>query len=294
LRGEGGGLRPEENRRVAEAMAPAAEAGRAAGKCYDEAALRRLAAGAEKIDMVWLANRSEVDPALVDSDSFLRRLFRPGERVVIFTDERSQGQAVWPDEPVPRAGARGMWFLIQPVTGQAVRVPRLKGPSRRAEECVTSWRYALIESDDAPVGLWLRWLVKLRLPVAAIYSSGGRSVHALVKVDAASKGDWDRLVGPLKASLRHVGADPGAMTGVRLSRLPGQWRAEKGMWQRLLYVNALPRLRRWRGCGITGRCGRSWRRRRMISRRGLPRWWTGDREQETGNRPRRPRRRGDF
>jgi hypothetical protein len=59
-------------------------------------------------------------------------------------------------------------------------------------------------------------------------------------VDAASKGDWDRLVGPLKASLRHVGADPGAMTGVRLSRLPGQWRAEKGMWQRLLYVNALP------------------------------------------------------
>jgi hypothetical protein len=44
-----------------------------------------------------------------------------------------------------------------------------------------------------------------------------------------------RLVVPLKRCLLSVGADPGAMTAVRLSRLPGQFRAEKGMWQRLLY-----------------------------------------------------------
>jgi hypothetical protein len=232
-----GGERDEGNRRVAEAMGAAAAV---ASVGYDAEALGRLAEKQERVDMVWLANRSVVDPAVVDSDAFLRMMFRPAERVVVFTDERSQGQAVWPDEPVPRAGTRGMWFLIQPVTGEYVKVARLKGPSRRAEECVTGWRYALVESDEAPVGLWLRWLVRLRLPVAAIYSSGGRSVHALVKVDAGSKGEWDRLVGPLKGALRQVGADAGAMTGVRLSRLPGQWRGEKGMWQRLLYVNPLP------------------------------------------------------
>jgi hypothetical protein len=227
----------EQNRRVAAAMGagePAASLG------YVEEALRAGAGDQERVDMVWLANRSQVDPALVDSDAFLRLMFRKGEKVVVFTDEKSQGQAVWPEQGLPVARDRGMWFLIQPVTGEAVDVPRLKRPSRRCEECVTCYRYALIESDEAPVGLWLRWLVRLRLPIAAVYSSGGRSVHTLVKVDAGSKEDWDRLVVPLKRCLEAVGADPGAMTGVRLSRLPGQYRAEKGMWQRLLYVNAFP------------------------------------------------------
>ena len=227
----------DDNRRVAAAMGPAEGA---ASLGYVEEALRAGAGEQERGDMVWLANRSHVDPAMIDSHGFLCMMFRRGERVVVFTDERSQGQAVWPEEGLPVAGDRGMWFLIQPVTGEAVDVPRLKRPSRRCEECVTSYRYALIESDEAPVGLWLRWLVRLRLPIAAVYSSGGRSVHTLVKVDAASKAEWDRLVVPLKRCLLAVGADPGAMTAVRLSRLPGQFRSEKGMWQRLLYVNAFP------------------------------------------------------
>ena len=34
-----------------------------------------------------------------------------------------------------------------------------------------------------------------------ICESGGRSIHALVRLDAASKADWDKLMGPIKPVL---------------------------------------------------------------------------------------------
>ena len=219
--------------RAAVAAAPRPERVR-----YDEGALRRLA-GDLRVDGVWLANRSQLDPSQVSSEVFLRAMFRPGERVIVFADDRSQG-VVWPDEGLPVAGARGVWFLAQPVDGEMRMNPRTGKVSRRSEESVTCWRYALLESDEAPVGLWLSALVQMRLPIAAVYSSGGRSVHALVKVDAGTKAEWDARVRPLKAWMPAAGADDRAMTAVRLSRLPGQPRAEKNGWQKLLYVNSYP------------------------------------------------------
>jgi hypothetical protein len=195
-----------------------------------------------KIDLVWLANRSERDPAEMDSADFLRMMFRTGERVILFTNDRSQGEAVWPDETVPQAGERGMWYLIQPVDGCYHENPRTGNKrSRRSEESVTMWRYVLLESDDAAAGEWLAFLAQVRAEVAAIYSSGGRSVHALLKVDCRTKGAWDdvraRLLG---TRLGEVGMDEKAVTAVRLSRLPQQPRAEKRGYQKLLYVRSFP------------------------------------------------------
>jgi hypothetical protein len=205
---------------------------------YDEGALRKLADG-RKVDVLWLANRSVVDPASVDSEGFLRAIFRGGEKAIVLADDRTQG-VVWPDEALPVAGPRGMWFLAQPVDGVMRQNPRSGKGSRRSAESVTSWRYALLESDEAPAGLWLAALVSLRAPVAAIYTSGGRSVHVLWKVDANSLEHWRELMGPIKEAFGIFGVDEKAMTPVRLSRLPQQPRAEKNGFQRLLYVNPLP------------------------------------------------------
>jgi hypothetical protein len=178
---------------------------------------------------------------LVDSDAFLKMMFREGERVIIFTNDQSQGQAVWPLEPVPRAGERGMWYLIQPVDGAYHNNPRTGKPSRRSEESVTDWRYMLLESDDAAAGDWLAALARLPGELAAIYSSGGRSVHALVKVDCGSKSEWDaRRAALLRTRLGELGMDEKAVTAVRLSRLPGQPRPEKKGQQKLLYARSFP------------------------------------------------------
>jgi hypothetical protein len=83
--------------------------------------------------------------------------------------------------------------------------------------------------------------------IRAIYSSGGGSWHALVVVDQPT---WAHMDGLLKgnpngrtegkrigakALWARFGADPAALTPVRLTRLPGCMR--NGKEQRLVYLN---------------------------------------------------------
>ena len=214
---------------------------------FDPDALAR-AAGSFRPRLDWFAARSYADPALVSSDEFLSLLF-PGEKVLIFNDPRSQGQAVWPEEDLPAESPEGMWFLSNPVDGISHPNPRTGKPSRRSEESVTRWKFALLESDEADPSLWLSALAQSSLPISAIYSSGGRSVHALIRVPGSgdgmarlsgptSKAEWDAWARSMKAPLARLGADPRALTAVRLTRLPQQYRGD--CLQKLLYVNPLP------------------------------------------------------
>lgn len=202
---------------------------------YDPALLARIA-GDLSVDLPYLANRSEIDPAGISATDFLARLYNPavGERVIVFSQYKSQGQAVWPTEKVPTSGTDGIWFLAQPVDGKLRPNPRLGKMSRRSEESVLSWRWLVLESDDAPVRLWLAALAKVVPRIAAITTSGGRSVHALVRVDAVSKKDWDEKKRTL-LGLVVAGADPGALSAVRLTRLPACMRG--GKEQKLLYFS---------------------------------------------------------
>jgi len=156
-----------------------------------------------------------------DSTSVLRHLYGAGEKVLIFTNLKSQGQLLWDanrsDDLQPQllpTGPEGVWFLPQPVRGGFFPNPRANGRlSRRSEEAVTVWRFAVLEIDEADADDWLRCLVQIPLQIASICESGGRSIHALVRVDATSKADWDRLITPIKPVLITLGADPGALSG---------------------------------------------------------------------------------
>lgn len=209
---------------------------------FEETELSKFAGGlAGQVDLVWLAERSELDPCVVTSKMFLEYLYRHGEKILVFTDNKSQGEAVFPDDKMPERGPHGVWFLAQPVDGKYHPNPRQGTMSRRSEEAVTSWRYFVIESDKANLKLWLAAIVQFPLRIAAIYSSGGRSVHALVKIDARTKGEWDSEREAMKQALVVLGADAGAMTAVRLTRLPGCWRHRS--LQKLLYINPDPPMR---------------------------------------------------
>ena len=137
------------------------------------------------------------------------------------------------------AGPEGVWFLAQPVDGLFHPNPRLNGKrSRRSEESVTAWRYAVLESDEADADEWLRCLIQMPLRIASICESGKRSLHALVRLDAASKAEWDARIGAIKPVLITLGADAGALSAVRLTRLPQAMRGERV--QRLLFLNPAP------------------------------------------------------
>ena len=100
--------------------------------------------------------------------------------------------------------------------------------SCRSEESVTAWRFMVLESDEAEEADWLAVLAQMPLRIAAVYSSAGRSIHALVRVDAASKEEWDSMARLIKPVAIRLGADKGCITAVRLTRLPGCYRGEDG------------------------------------------------------------------
>jgi hypothetical protein len=225
---------------------------------YDPDTLRRFA-GRLGFDVTtgWLRERSPLIPDALTPGGFLRFLFRPGEKALVFDVYKSQGCQVWmhpgPDGNVNeldylKQGCEGAWFLSNPVDGQWRDIDRLKRPdnptgrSRRAEENITSWRFAVLESDDAPKDQWLKALVQLPLPIVSITDTGNDSgPHALVLVNATSKPHWDDIVregmGP---QLTTLGADFGTMTAVRLTRLPNCMRGQTGRLQRLLYFDPEP------------------------------------------------------
>lgn len=230
---------------------------------FEETALQKFS-GAWKdiVDTAWLADRSPVDPTSCTSDGFMRQLYLPGERVAIFDVFESQAQWLWSHEhgfepsridyqawdvndpkhesgpPVkggpefPHTGPRGIWYLCNPISGEW----GLKGKedkhgrptwTRRSEPQVTAWRYFALESDDADPKEWVAAWVQLPLPIAAIYTSGGSSVHFLVRVDAETKAQFDQWRELAKRTLIPLGADKGCMSAVRLTRVPGTMREGK-------------------------------------------------------------------
>jgi len=244
---------------------------------YDPELLSRMAAKVgQKVDLVYLANRSAVDPATVTIDGFLRAVVPAEGKVLIFNQinaqgaQVTQGEALWPDDEAPWTGKGGVWWLPQPVDGVYRIQPDVNKDgkpktSRRAGNCCQSFPYLVIESDEAPVLEWMAVLVQLPLRIVAIYTSGGRSVHALVRIDATTKGHWDVLVkgddlspeaAGMAAGMKALilnGADKGVLSAVRLTRLPGAYREgkmkkledgrmvyqkfDKPILQKLLYLN---------------------------------------------------------
>jgi hypothetical protein len=113
-------------------------------------------------------------------------------------------------------------------------------PSFRCDNTVAAYRYAVAEFDvmDKADQLAFWWGYR-SAPIAALIDSGGKSIHAWLRVDCPDRATWERKVeGTLFGKvLVPLGCDPLCRNEARLSRLPGHYRREKNAWQRLLYLN---------------------------------------------------------
>ena len=94
---------------------------------------------------------------------------------------------------------------------------------------VTAYRYALIESDKMPVPQQIAIIRELQLPVKMLVYSGGKSVHAIVKVDARNEKEYRQRVDKLYAECKknQFIVDEQNKNASRLSRLPGVWRGKE-------------------------------------------------------------------
>jgi hypothetical protein len=173
---------------------------------------------------------------------FLAALFRPEDKVAVF----KQFEATRPTicAMAKRMSLDGMqYFLSNPVDGEAHPNPRNGNKtSMRSMESVTRFEYAVLESDHEQEypganDCWLRYLVALRLPIVSISTSGGKSIHALVRFGARDKEHWDEMRRQLLDEVVLHGADRAALTAVRLTRLPFGTNKKTGRPQELLYLN---------------------------------------------------------
>ena len=112
----------------------------------------------------------------------------------------------------------GAWICFNPVDGTG-----------RKDANITAYRYALVECDNMELGKQKAIIKQLELPCAALVYSGGKSVHAIVKVDAPDYAEYRKRVDYLYAACQKNGLtiDQQNRNPSRLSRMPGIPRGDK-------------------------------------------------------------------
>lgn len=115
----------------------------------------------------------------------------------------------------PEAGA---WIRFNPLDGKGGK-----------NENVVDWRYALVESDSMDLAQQNAIIRELELPVACLVYSGGKSIHAIVHIDAADYHEYRKRVDYLYTICKKNGleVDQQNKNPSRLSRMPGVTRNGK-------------------------------------------------------------------
>ena len=183
-----------------------------------------------------------------DITDYLSTLFEPEERVCIVTTASQDDDGKW--RPYGGSASRtcrqllealksgndsdvaiadtfgttkdeaGVWVCFNPMDGTG-----------RKNSSVTSFRYALVESDEQDIDTQYALLQDLKLPIKMLVHSGGKSLHAIVNIGAVDYKQYQERVDYLYTVCRKHGlvVDTQDKNPARLSRMPGFKRGEK--WQ---------------------------------------------------------------
>lgn len=194
------------------------------------------------VDSGWLEEKEVHEPSdaswdpVQDLITYLETLFQSTENVGYVTDvyetegrlspkkgnwDRTAGELIEElrkcggdigkviGDPNPAAGA---WIRFNPLDGKGIK-----------NDNVTDFRYALVESDSLSLGKQNAIIRELEIPVACLVYSGGKSVHAIVRIDASDYQEYRKRVEYLYKVCEKNGlvVDTQNKNPSRLSRMPG-------------------------------------------------------------------------
>lgn len=200
------------------------------------------------VDSNWVEGKEVYEPRKWSPESqliqYLETLFEPGENVGYVTgswknekgkfvpkdkgsSDRTAGQLI---EALSKCNGDigavvgdydkegGAWIRFNPLDGNGVK-----------NENVSDFRYALVESDGMEIEKQNAILRELELPIACLVHSGGKSLHAIVRVDAADYSEYRKRVDYLYDVCQKNGikVDTQNRNPSRLSRMPGVLRGDK-------------------------------------------------------------------
>lgn len=214
--------------------------------------------GVDKFDLGWVEPDQIEDKKSDDNiDSYkeivtyLDALFEPDEKVNIVT------KSFQDDDKKYKPSGYGMTYPVKallkdlkkhqndicaaigdydPAAGAWVRFNPMDGKGTRNSN-VTSFKYALVESDKMELSMQSALIKEMRLPVAVLVNSGGKSLHAIVRIDAPTEEIYKKRIDKLYAVCKQYKfeVDTQNKNASRLSRLPGIKR--NGKWQHIVDTN---------------------------------------------------------
>ena len=119
----------------------------------------------------------------------------------------------------------GVWLRVNPMNGKGI-----------SDADVSSFRNALVESDDMPLKDQERMLFEMGLPIVCITNSGGKSLHAVVRIEADGPNHFKDRVRYLHGECEKSGMsiDKANKNPSRLTRLAGVKRG--GNEQKLMHL----------------------------------------------------------
>ena len=120
----------------------------------------------------------------------------------------------------------GAWIRFNPLDGEGIK-----------NSNITRFDYALVECDEISIEEQYKAYKKFNLPIACLVKSGGKSLHAIVKVNASTIDEYKKRVSFLYNQLSNAGLklDIQNKNPSRLSRMPGVMR--NGNEQTLITTN---------------------------------------------------------
>ena len=130
------------------------------------------------------------------------------------------------EQAIGTSGTGGAWVRFNPLNGKG-----------ETDDSVTRFKHCLIESDDDGIERQYSMIKAMNLPVTFLIHSGGKSLHALVRIDAENQQQYRQRVRDLYEFCKKSGFKPDEQdkNASRLSRLPGMKRGDK--WQYIVARN---------------------------------------------------------
>jgi hypothetical protein len=127
--------------------------------------------------------------------------------------------------------------------GSFVRINPVKDADGK-DASITAYRHVLLEWDTGTKEEQRARIARSNLPVTAIVDSGGKSVHAWVRVDAKDRAEYDARVAQVFALFADCPPDKQNKNPSRFTRLPCAFRGDKR--QALIDINqGLPNWEAW-------------------------------------------------
>lgn len=192
---------------------------------------------------------------------WLKELYEPGENIafcapdkdhenggLIFTSGALQPREFWLEKADSKQNAdRGKFGIngvLSSCDGVFFRInPMVEGKDSKSDRDVSAYRYVLVEFDDHEAAgnpdrkkEHLQALQDSRLPIASVTDSAGKGLHALVRVDAADRKEWNERRDLAYEALGDLyGLDKKACNPSRYSRCPTGRRGETT--QKLVRLN---------------------------------------------------------